>query len=105
MSGHAGACRVDTQRSREKSLSRVGVGVGEIGRARERVASGVLFIDFYLSWMSPDWHHVGQLVAVRHPRHVLLDDRPHVQYVGKGTLFPAIYESMAAIIRVAAKFG
>jgi hypothetical protein len=52
MSGHAGACRVDTQRSREKSLSRVGV--GEIGRARERVASGVLFIDFYLSWMSPD---------------------------------------------------
>jgi hypothetical protein len=55
--------------------------------------------------MSPDWHHVGQLVAVRHPRHVLLDDRPHVQYVGKGTLFPAIYESMAAMIRVAAKFG
>jgi hypothetical protein len=55
--------------------------------------------------MFPDWHQVGLLVAVRRPRHVLLNDRPHVQYVGKGTLFPAIHESIAAITRVTAKFG
>jgi len=40
-----------------------------------------------------------------HPRHVLLDDRPLVQYVGKGTFFPTIYESMAVMTRVTAKFG
>jgi hypothetical protein len=40
-----------------------------------------------------------------HLRHVLLDDRPLVQYFGKGTFFPAIYESIDLMIRVAAKFG
>lgn len=50
-------------------------------------------------------HQANQSVAVRHPRHVLLDDRPLVQYVGKGTFFPTIYESMAVMTRVTAKFG
>jgi hypothetical protein len=45
------------------------------------------------------------LVAVRHPGHLLLDDRRLVQYVGKGTFFPAIYESMAVMTRVTAEFG
>jgi hypothetical protein len=45
------------------------------------------------------------LVAVRHTRHVLLDNRPLVQHVGKREFFPAEYESMAVMTRVTARFG
>jgi hypothetical protein len=55
--------------------------------------------------LSPNWHQVCQLVVVRHPRYVLLEDRPLVQYVGKRTFFPAMYGPIALMIRVAAKFG